>query len=202
MEPGLAAHDAMSMTTAWLLLAMLALHAGFTWARIAVFRIDGSTPRGVRLIEVAAASSIAVGLGLVATRGDSSGWRGLAATLLAGASAGLFAWGLHTIPRLQFTAAFSNDPPTTLVTRGPYRYIRHPFYAAYVMAHALPIVATGSLWAWPGLLGMAAIYARAAHLEERKFLASPMAAAWREHQRRTGWFLPRWRTPAPKEAAQ
>lgn len=193
--------SAITTATVLLLLAMLALHAGFTWARIAVFRIDGATPRGVRLIEVAAASSIAVGLGLVATRGDASGWQDLAAALLAGASAALFGWGLHTIPRLQFTAAFSDDPPTTLVTRGPYRYIRHPFYVAYVMAHALPLVATGSPWAWPGLLAMAAIYASAARQEERKFLASPMAAAWREHQRRTGWFLPRWRTPAPEEAA-
>lgn len=192
----------MSAATALLLLAMLALHASFTWARYAVFRIDGATPPGVRLIEIGAAASIAVGLWLVGTRGEARILQDVAAGLLAAASAALFTWGLRSIRRRQFTAAFSSDQPTCLVTHGPYRFIRHPFYLAYGLAHALPLVATGSPWAWPGLLGMGAIYLRAAQLEERKFLASPLAAAWREHQQRTGRFLPRWPSVASKEAAR
>lgn len=192
----------MSAATVLLLLAMLALHAGFTWARIAVFRIDGATPPGVRLIEICAAASIAVGAALVASRAEAHVMLDMVAALLAAMSAALFAWGLRSIRPKQLSAAFSDDEPHLLVRRGPYRFIRHPFYLAYLLAHTVPVAASRSPWALPGLLVMSLIYLRAAQLEERKFLASPLAAAWREHQQRTGRFLPRWPSVASKEAAQ
>ena len=184
----------MSATTVLLLLAMLALHAGFTWARFAVFRIDGATPPGVRLIEIGAAASIAVGAALVAGRGEAHAVLDIVSAVLAAMSAALFAWGLRSIRRQQFSAAFSSDLPVLLVSHGPYRFIRHPFYLAYLLAHAVPLAASRSAWALPGLLLMSGIYLRAALLEERKFLASPLAEAWRQHQQRTGRFLPRWQT--------
>jgi protein-S-isoprenylcysteine O-methyltransferase Ste14 len=192
----------MSAAAVLLLLTMLALHASFTWARFAVFRIDGATPPGVRLIEVGAAASIAVGASLVAGRDGDGGLLDVLAALLGATSAALFAWGLRSIRRQQFSAAFSDDQPNLLVRHGPYRFIRHPFYLAYLLAHAVPLAASRSLWALPGLLLMGGIYLRAAQLEERKFLASPLAAAWLEHQRRTGRFLPRWQSLRAKEAAR
>lgn len=177
--------------TATLLLAFLALHAAFAWARFAVFRIDGDTPAGVRLIEAATTASVAAGAVLIGSRdGDHPACDALAG-LLAAASAALFAWALSGVRRGQLTAAFSGDRPRQLITRGAFRWVRHPFYLAYLLGHALPWLAARSVWALPGLLLMAAIYWRAATLEERKFLASPLAAAWRRYRRRTGRFLPR-----------
>ena len=179
--------------TAALLVAYVALHAAFTWGRIAVFRIDGPTPLGVRAIEHCAAASIALGATLIAVRPDGHAGLDCLALLLAVASASLFAWGVATVQRKQLTAAFSADMPMSLVTRGPFRYVRNPFYLAYIIAHAIPLFVSRSPWALPGLLTMTAIYVRAVLLEERKFLHSDLAPAWRAYQRSTGRFLPRLR---------
>lgn len=173
-----------------LLTTYLALHVAFTWARIVVFRIDGPTPRGVRLIELCATCSILAG-GLVLGQQESPPSLGALGACTAAASAGLFFWGLKSIRPGQLSAAFSDDVPTFLVTQGPYRYIRNPFYLAYLLAHAVPWVATGATAALPGLAIMTAIYARAALLEERKFRASACAPDWEAYRQRTGRFLPR-----------
>lgn len=183
------------MTVA-LLVAYLALHAAFTWGRIAVFRIDGPTPAGVRDIEHCAAASIALGSTLIAVRADGHFNLDCLGLLLTVTSAALFAWGVATVQRKQLTAAFSADLPLSLVTQGPFRYVRNPFYLAYIIAHAVPLVASRTPWALPGLLVMSVIYVRAALLEERKFLSSDLAPAWRAYQRSTGRFLPRLRSLA------
>jgi len=177
--------------TVTLLAVYLSLHAGFAWARIAVFRIDGRTPAGVRVIELCATVSI-LGGGWILWE-IRAPYPGLVALGLgtAAASAALFRWGLTSVRRKQLTAAFSPDVPTSLVTSGPYRYIRHPFYLAYLLGHAIPLVSTGSIWAVPGIVVMATIYAQAAIHEERKFLTSRLARAWRLYSERTGRFLPR-----------
>ena len=179
-----------------MLVVYLALHAAFTWGRIALFRIDGPTPPGVRLIEHCAAASIALGATLIAIRPGGHLSLDCLGLVLSVTSAGLFAWGVATVQRKQLTAAFSADLPLSLITQGPFRYVRNPFYLAYIIAHAVPLVASRSPWALPGLLVMSAIYVRATLLEERKFLRSDLAPAWRAYQRSTGRFLPRLRSLA------
>jgi len=176
----------------FLLIAYLCLHAGFTWARIAVFRIDGATPKGVRIIEFFASASICVGCAVLWNHGDPSPVRLILGACIASASAVLFLWGLSTIRRHQLSAAFSVDLPNSLVTRGPYRYIRNPFYLAYILGHAVPLASTASAWAVPGLAVMVAVYVRATLLEERKFLASELAPEWTRYRKRTGRYLPRF----------
>lgn len=180
------------MYTAALLVACVTLHLCFAWARVAVFRIDGPTPRGVRVIEAGATCSAVAGLALIASRdGDHAAGDALAG-LLALASALLFLWALAGIRRGELTAAFSEDAPAQLLTRGAFRWLRHPFYLSYLLAHAVPWPASRSLWALPGLLLMAAIYARAAGVEERKFQAGPLAGAWRAYRERTRALMPVW----------
>lgn len=185
------------MYTAALLLSCIVLHASFAWARVAVFRIDGPTPAGVRLIELGATASALAGLWLIATRGSDHLALDVVAATLAAASAALFAWALSGVRHGELTAAFSPDEPRQLLTRGAFRWARHPFYLAYLLAHAVPWPASRSAWALPGLLLMGLIYTRAAGLEERKFLASPLAGAWQQYRRRTPAWLPLW-SPARK----
>ena len=83
--------------------------------------------------------------------------------------------------------------PQALTEAGPYRRIRHPFYASFLMllvaaALAAPGVATLGALAW----GLAAITWTASR-EERALLASPLGPAYREYSSRTGRFLPRVR---------
>jgi protein-S-isoprenylcysteine O-methyltransferase Ste14 len=177
--------------TALLIASFLSLHAAFTWGRAQVFRIDGATPPGVRLIEAASAVSIATGTLLIATRSAPHALFDPLALLFATVSAALFAWGVHAVGRLALTAAFSADTPLQLLTHGPFRFSRNPFYAAYLLGHAVPLLATRSAWALPALLVMAGIYVAAVRVEEQKFLASPLAGAWRAYAAHTGRFLPR-----------
>ena len=51
-----------------LLIACFGLHAAFAWARFAVFRIDGRTPPGVRVIELAGTASALAGLAVLASQ--------------------------------------------------------------------------------------------------------------------------------------
>jgi protein-S-isoprenylcysteine O-methyltransferase Ste14 len=87
------------------------------------------------------------------------------------------------------THAFTPDAPRHLVRGGPYRFIRHPFYAAYSLGWMAGVVGTQSLALLP-TLGMLVIYYLAARAEEQKFMASPFREQYLEYQRSTGMFLP------------
>lgn len=80
----------------------------------------------------------------------------------------------------------------TLVTNGPYRWVRHPFYDAVaisVIANAL--VAANWFLLAGGLLAFALILLRTSREEAR--LLSRFGDEYRDYTNRTGRFLPRWR---------
>ena len=110
------------------------------------------------------------------------------AALLAAGSAGLFAWGVTTVHRGQLSAAFSIDVATELITAGPYKYFRHPFYVSYLLSYLQLVLVSRSGWAIILLLWMAGIYIRAARLEERKFLRSPLSDDYCRYAARTAQF--------------
>lgn len=58
------------------------------------------------------------------------------------------------------------------MTYGPYRWVRHPFYAAFLLA-----------------------LNRTAAREERRLLGSPFGPAYAEYLRRTGRFVPKRAAP-------
>lgn len=179
------------MTTVLLVLCFVGLQAGFIWARFTVFRIDGPAPRGVRVIEASTLLCITLGVWFIAARGAQPAVLGTAALAVACASAAMFTWALRSVRRRQLSAAFSNDTPAELLRSGAFGLVRNPFYLAYLLAHALPVVASFSAWALLPLAWMGLLYHRAVQLEERKFLSSTLAAEWRGYARRTGRFLPR-----------
>jgi protein-S-isoprenylcysteine O-methyltransferase Ste14 len=78
----------------------------------------------------------------------------------------------------------------TLVTRGPYRWIRHPFYVAL----ALVIVAGALIVAnWFVLASGTVVFVLLAirsRVEEEQ-LAARFGDAYREYKKRTGRFLPK-----------
>lgn len=85
------------------------------------------------------------------------------------------------------------EMPRALVASGPYARIRHPFYAAFglvLLAAALsvphPLTVVALAW------GLAALTWTAAS-EERAWLGSPLADAYRAYLSRTGRFIPRLR---------
>ncbi len=100
--------------------------------------------------------------------------------------------GRFTTVRIQLTADQS------LITGGPYRWIRHPMYTANLLL-ALGVTLTFlSLTLWISVGVVSAIAFLRANREERMFLASPrLGPEYAAYRRATGRFLPRFRrTPS------
>ena len=87
--------------------------------------------------------------------------------------------------------AGSHKKDQTLVTTGPYRWVRHPMYTSiFVWALAYFLMSAnwfiGATWLGLGLLAV-----RVAEAEEVA-LTEKFGEAYRVYIRRTGRFLPRW----------
>lgn len=173
------------------LIAFACCFASFVWAMKYHFRTVERFPIGARAIQLAGGLFILAHLVALLQPGSSRGAAAVIALLLYGASFVLF-WVCVRINRGQpLSVAFSNDKPRHLMTRGPYRYVRHPFYASYSLAWIAGIVASAQPWLLLSLLVMGAIYYRAAIQEEQKFASGELAAAYEDYRRRTGMFIPR-----------
>jgi protein-S-isoprenylcysteine O-methyltransferase Ste14 len=151
----------------------------------------GKTPRGVRVIEVSALLAIVLGTTAIATRQPGHPVQDGAAVGLAAGSLGLFLWAARTVRRTPLTHAFSDDRPVFLITNGPFRLNRNPFYTAYLLAHGYAVVASGNLWLLLVLAWMTALYVAAVRKEEWKLLNSPLREEYERYRQRTGRFLPR-----------
>ena len=115
-------------------------------------------------------------------------WIGVAVVVCAGL---LLVWAFHNLGRnLTDTVVTRRDH--TLVTSGPYRYVRHPFYVTFVLG----ILGTSLLMAnWfillAGVFPFGFLLART-RIEERK-LVERFGNEYRDYMRRVGRFVPRFR---------
>lgn len=115
---------------------------------------------------------------------DTDQWRSIAASLLYLLALLLFAGAVRACRHHRPTAIFDRDLPRILISDGPYRYMRHPFYVAYALFWVAGWVATGAPTALLAACVMVGVYAIAARAEERKFAASPLAGQYRAYARR------------------
>ncbi len=115
-------------------------------------------------------------------------WTGV---LLALGGFGLLEWSHRALGR-----NWSDRPrltrDQTLVTRGPYRWIRHPIYSAFLLILGSPLLITanwlvGLLWLLMTLLDI-----RDRLAFEEAWLAERFGPAYAAYRRRTGRLLPRF----------
>jgi len=121
-------------------------------------------------------------------------------SLLLGLSTATFWSAVGACESRRLTAIFENDVPLHLVQRGPYRYIRHPFYASYTMFWLAGWIASGSTLALISAGIMLGIYQDAIRQEERKFASSTLAVQYAEYRRRVGMMIPRLRALRPGDS--
>ena len=144
---------------------------------------------GAAALLVAAQVGFLVRLPLPGAAADAVALAGLALAVL---SIALIAYTLGTHTRPIALWHQYNDAPQHIVTHGAYARIRHPFYAAFLAGLAgvalyLPHWATFGVFVYA--LTALTVTARG---EERRLLASPFGAEYREYMNRTGRFLPAW----------
>lgn len=103
----------------------------------------------------------------------------------------LFWWAISASRKARLRFAFDPDKPDSLVTIGPYRLVRHPFYTSYIIFWTGWAIATWTVWAAFPVLAFVVIYVVAAKGEESKFAATPLAAEYEAYRRRTGFLFPK-----------
>jgi protein-S-isoprenylcysteine O-methyltransferase Ste14 len=164
-------------------LTSLAAFASFGWGVVRFFR----KPSGPSARALAVAG---LGLGFsvwnVVALAHSSAAPGLIAAGTAGhVLATLLFWSaIRACQGTPLTAIFEADVPVRVVSGGPYRWMRHPFYTSYTLFWFSGWIASGSAVSLAGALAMLAFYVQGAREEERKFAASSLKAQYDAYRRR------------------
>lgn len=98
---------------------------------------------------------------------------------------------IESAKRTRLQRAFVDEPlPDRLITDGPYRWVRHPFYVGYILgAVAAPVAVAGTGLTLIAVL-MIGLTIAAALREERAWLRSPRGQAYRTYRAKTGMFVP------------
>lgn len=92
----------------------------------------------------------------------------------------------------QFRLAFSDDQPTRLVTEGPYKWIRHPFYSSYMLFWVAGVLTSQRWILMLSVIVMGAFYYMAIKREEDAFAATgDLQERYAQYRAETGMMLPK-----------
>jgi protein-S-isoprenylcysteine O-methyltransferase Ste14 len=117
-------------------------------------------------------------------------WSGLAMIAAAGA---LLFWTLHTLG-MNLTDTVVTRKAHTLVVKGPYRWVRHPFYdTGALLLLAISLVAANWFMLVTGAIVFTLLAVRARREEDR--LVARFGDDYRGYMARTNRFLPMLRAP-------
>lgn len=169
-------------------LALMNVH--FVSAGAKTFRYNPATDDGGQVAEII----FTVVIVLVVVLGVSYRIRlvnGVAAFVLVVVAVALYELARRTARGRGLSVIKSESVAESVVTSGPYAYIRHPFYASYLLGSLAMVVAFPVILAAAGLLLNIAFFAYAARSEEKNLMESALAPAYAEYRSRTGMFFPR-----------
>ena len=116
-----------------------------------------------------------------------------AAWVVVGIAAVLGAWGARWLGAGLTVLPLPNGR-VDLITHGPYRWVRHPIYAAVMLGVGAVAWMTRSLAAATLTIALVVLFAVKARFEERHL--SKAFAGYEEYMRRTGRFVPRVGLPS------
>lgn len=172
----------MPLDTIGVIAACLAFGVVTFWSKSHHFDDTGEFNRDMKVllaVNVAGLLSIVY----VAASAPLGGWPTVAMALYF-ASFALMAWSFTETKGQDLPIAFSTAPPARLVTTGPYAWVRHPFYMAYMLFWSAAPVATGRVWLAVFPLVLAILYRKAARAEEERFARSWLAQDYASYARR------------------
>jgi protein-S-isoprenylcysteine O-methyltransferase Ste14 len=173
------------------LAAGTAMYLVIGWAIVFHF-VSRNAPLGFILFTLAGTANFGVFAYLLWIQDVDGGGLGLAVALvLIVAGALLFGWAVIASWNARLKLIFDLDRPRFVLQSGPYAYIRHPFYAAYILYWAGCALATLHWANIAFFVGATVALAYAALVEERGFAATRRAEAYAAYRRKAGLFWPR-----------
>jgi protein-S-isoprenylcysteine O-methyltransferase Ste14 len=179
-----------------LLLSGIASFGAFSWGVRGHF-VGDKTPGATKIIFALSLLAMVVFLFAVSET-KAPDWRRAAGFCLHLSAIVLFVWAIHATRQKRPALAFAGKRPNHVFSWGPYAYIRHPFYTAYLLFWLGCVVATSSLLMVIMFASLVAIYTIAALGEERNFLSSSMRDEYDAFRSATGFFWPKFR-PARRQ---
>lgn len=173
----------------FVLALVIAINASHAWSLKKHFVI-GEMPKGAKLL-IAINMSCAVILMVLTFLVAQPQPAQIAGCLLLIASLVLFWVTINETRKAKLLAAFDENLPHGLVTTGPYKYVRHPFYTSYLLLwFGWAIAAWHPISIFPAII-MFIVFQSAARDEEAKFEKTEMAEAYKGFKQRTGRFFPK-----------
>ena len=100
--------------------------------------------------------------------------------------------GTHRVPLALWHQ--DDDAPRSIVTYGAYKYVRHPFYSAFLLALTGALIACPHPATFACLVYTALMLHYTASKEEHKLSHSEFGAEYRHYLAHTGRFVPRLRS--------
>jgi protein-S-isoprenylcysteine O-methyltransferase Ste14 len=179
-----------------LLLGGVFVHFSIAGARTLYFVADGTSmaANGMEIVFYFMGTGVTWWRGVRQAIPQANWW---AAALIMFCALALYEWARHAIWGRRFGVAWGAHVPETLCDDGPYRYVRHPLYASYVLASAAELVALPHWITAATLLFNVVLWTQLARRDERVIAGSALAADYAAYRERTGMFLPRLSSAAP-----
>lgn len=113
-------------------------------------------------------------------------WFGVAISIL---GLTLMQWTLASLGR-NLTDTVETRHDATLITHGPYRWVRHPYYvAAAILILATTLISTNLIIGLSGLFVLALLAIRTP--QEEQMLAQRFGSVYQDYQAKTGRFVPK-----------
>jgi protein-S-isoprenylcysteine O-methyltransferase Ste14 len=103
--------------------------------------------------------------------------------IVAGAGLAIAAWAMSTFV-LSGTTIMPNQPASTLVVHGPYRYSRNPMYVSLTLLYVGLVLITRTWWALPLLPVVLVMLYHAVVAREERYLGTEFGEAYTDYTRR------------------
>lgn len=121
---------------------------------------------------------------------DLPGWARWIGATLSLAVLPMIVWIQHSLG-LNFSTTLHVREAHTLVTQGPYRWVRHPMYSVFFVQAAGFLLLTGNLFIGGVYLAALTLVVVSRVRKEEDAMAEKFGAAYRRYMETTGRFLPR-----------